>query len=150
MRVWRICRQCYAATAFTGEGSVLFPGRWHDGVAMVYTATSIALASVEVFVNLTQMSPPSDLVCIGADVPSDLVTQTELTEAAAFRDATETTQQAGTQWFKDKSSLAMRVPSLAVEGDWNVLLNPEHTRFRQVKVGQPRAFQFDPRMFRHA
>lgn len=29
MRAWRICKAVHSATAFTGEGSLLYAGRWH-------------------------------------------------------------------------------------------------------------------------
>jgi len=40
------------------------------------------------------------------------------------------------------------VASAAIRGEWNVLLNPEHSDFRKLKIERPKAFEFDLRMFR--
>jgi RES domain-containing protein len=50
---WRIVKPRHTATAFTGEGSRRFGGRWNSkGTAVVYTAGSAALAALEVLVHL--------------------------------------------------------------------------------------------------
>jgi RES domain-containing protein len=75
MRVWRICRRRYAASAWAGEGARLCGGRWNSpGVRAVYTSTSLALAAIEVFVHLEPNLRPDDLVSIAADLPGDLLT----------------------------------------------------------------------------
>jgi RES domain-containing protein len=44
--------------------------------------------------------------------------------------------------------VALRVPSVVVDGDWNVLLNPRHADFSKIKLFAPRPFHYDERMFR--
>ncbi len=41
----------------------------------------------------------------------------------------------------------LHVPSAAVRGEWNVLLNPAHGDFRKIKIQKPQPFEFDLRMF---
>jgi len=68
MRIWRICREPYAA--FSGEGARRFGGRWNSrGVPMVYASTSLALAAIELFVHLEPGQAPGDLVYISAILP---------------------------------------------------------------------------------
>lgn len=150
MQLWRICKSRYASTAYSGEGSKLWPGRWHNYAPMVYTATSIALASVEVFVNLNRDAEPEDMVCIEANIPDDLIQDVELDSARLQREEPESTQRLGMQWLAQRKSVGLRVPSIAVMRDWNVLLNPEHPAFSHIAIEEPWAFRFDPRMFRHA
>src|SRR4029453_19008701 len=70
-RVWRICRQPYAA--FDGEGARQAGGRWnHRGVAVVYTSATLSLAALEYFVHLDPTDAPGDLVAIPADIPDSL------------------------------------------------------------------------------
>jgi hypothetical protein len=70
MRIWRLCRAPYAAEAFSGEGARRFGGRWNSrGVPMVYASTSLALAAIELFVNLEPGLAPEDLVCLSAILP---------------------------------------------------------------------------------
>jgi len=44
--------------------------------------------------------------------------------------------------------VALLVPAATIPGEWNILLNPAHAEFAQVKFYQPKAFEFDVRMFR--
>jgi RES domain-containing protein len=40
------------------------------------------------------------------------------------------------------------VPSAAVIGEWNVLLNPTYGDFPRIKFGEAQPFDFDVRRFR--
>ena len=51
--VWRILKEKYAGASFSGDSAALYPGRWNsDGVKMVYTAGSLSLSALELFVHL--------------------------------------------------------------------------------------------------
>ena len=66
MQVWRLFPERFRSTAFTGVGSLYTAGRWnHLETAMVYTATSRALAALEFFVNLQPNEAPNDLLMGG-------------------------------------------------------------------------------------
>jgi RES domain-containing protein len=54
----------------------------------------------------------------------------------------------GDQWIREKSSLAIQVPSAALRPEWNVLVNPTHPAVAQIEIGKPEPFRFDARMFR--
>ncbi len=70
MRIWRICKAAHAATAFSGEGAVLYPGHWHHaGTPVVYCSESRALAALEQLVNLDRNRLPPNFVCFGVEVP---------------------------------------------------------------------------------
>ncbi len=47
----------------------------------------------------------------------------------------------------DKAS-ALLVPSAAIRGEWNMLLNPIHPTSPQSNSASPRPLNFDVRMFR--
>ncbi len=152
MQLWRICKDSYASSAFSGKGSAVVPGRWHNGVRMVYTATSVALASFEVFVNLNEFAEPHNLVCVGATLPSEMkLERVEVkTLGPGWQQNTRLCVALGMEWYESRRTVGLLVPSAAVMGDWNVLLNPEHAEFHKIVIGKPTPFRFDPRMFRHA
>lgn len=54
----------------------------------------------------------------------------------------------GDAWLDARASVALRVPSVAIRGETNVLLNPEHPDFGQVVIGLPEPFLFDARLER--
>jgi RES domain-containing protein len=152
MRLWRICRETHAAGAFSGEGARLYGGRWNSqGVRMVYTSPSLALAAIETFVHLEPNLRPDDLVFIEAAVPDDIVTERLDLKSLPrkwheLRD--ESLRPFGDRWIRAGKTMALYVPSAAIRGEWNVLLNPAHSDFRKLKIEKPDRFEFDLRMFR--
>lgn len=151
MKIWRICRECYALEAFSGEGARRFGGRWNSrGVPMVYASTSLALAAIELFVHLEPNQAPADLVSIVAELPhgepalrwgaTDLPPNWWSDELAPMREL-------GDGWIRDKQSLALLVPSVPIRQEWNVLVNPLHPRIGEIRIDAPQPFVFDARMF---
>ena len=152
MRVFRICKKKFAQAAFSGEGSRLYAGRWNPaGVSMVYTSTSLALASVELFVHLDPSVAPHDLVSIAAEIPGDISIET-IAVTSLPRDWRSlnhaSLRKRGAEWIRTGRTVALRVPSAVVVGEWNVLLNPAHADFSRIIQEKPLAFRFDDRMFR--
>ncbi len=152
MRCWRICRRRYAAEAATGEGARLYGGRWNSrGVRVVYTSTSLALAAVETFVNLEPNLRPADLVSIEGEIPDSLAIR-KLDPSALPSDwhvsRDESLRRFGDEWIRSGETVGLLVPSAAIRGEWNVLLNPAHPEFSQVRFQSPERFEFDARMFR--
>jgi RES domain-containing protein len=151
MLIWRICREPFAAEAFSGEGARRFGGRWNSrGVPMVYASSSLALAAIELFVHLEPSQAPDDLVYIAAALPEGEPART-LTEAELppewWADPTGAARALGNAWVRSGDSLAMRVPSVPIRPEWNVLVNPLHPRMAEVVVEPPKPFVFDARMF---
>jgi RES domain-containing protein len=152
MRFWRICRQRYAAEAANGAGARLYGGRWNSrGVSVVYASTSLALAAVETFVNLEPNLTPSDLVSIEGEIP-EAVAIGRLDSAslpAAWRESRDDSlKRFGDEWIRRSETAALLVPSAAIPGEWNVLLNPAHGDFDKIRFRSPEPFEFDARMFR--
>ena len=151
-RFWRICRKRYAAEATDGEGSRLYGGRWNSrGVRVVYASTSLALAAMETFVNLEPNLRPADLVSIEGAIPSAIeIGRLDLNALpAGWRETRdESLRRFGNEWIRAARNVALLVPSAAIHGDWNVLLNPNHPDFSKIKFRTPEPFEFDVRMFR--
>jgi len=152
MQVWRISKAKYAHTAFSGEGARLYDARWNfSGTPMVYTSSSLALAAIEFFVHLDPTEAPADLVSVMAVVPDELTVE-RFEISGLLRNWRKTDnkslQQFGTDWARSQRTVAVMVPSAALEGEWNVLLNPGHPEFRRVRIDQPKPFHYDERMFK--
>ncbi|MGB7547092.1 MAG: RES family NAD+ phosphorylase [Terracidiphilus sp.] len=152
MRIWRICRERFAAEAFSGLGARRFGGRWNSpGVPMVYASSSLALAAMELFVHLEPNQQPDDLVAIAARLPEGEPARRlepgELPEGW-WTDDFAPLRALGDRWIREKSSLAIEVPSAALRMEWNVLVNPTHPAIAEIRVEAPQPFRFDARMFR--
>ena len=152
MRFWRICRRRYAADARSGEGARLVGGRWNSrGVRVVYASTSLALAAVETFVNLEPNLLPKDLVSIEGEIPEGVELgrlDTRELPAGWCENRDESLRRFGDEWIRAGQTVALLVPSAAIHGEWNVLLNPLHPHFSKLRFGEPQPFEFDARMFR--
>ena len=117
----------------------------------MYASTSLALAAVETFVNLEPNLQPRDLVSIEGEMSEGLELG-RLDQKTRPRDWHQTRDESlrrfGDEWIRAGQTMALLVPSAAIRGEWNVLLNPAHPDFQKVKFGEPVRFHFDTRMFR--
>src|ERR1700674_3434979 len=138
MRLWRICRRAHTAAAFSGEGARLYGGRWNSqGVAVVYTSPSLALAAVETFVYLEPNLRPDDLVSIAAEMPDDIASERLDLKSLSrkwYELRVEALRTCGDSWLGAGETLARHGPSAAIRDEWNGLLNPEHPDFRKLKI----------------
>ena len=151
MQLWRLYPERFRETAFTGVGGLYVASRWnHLGTLMVYSATSPALAALELFVNLDPNEVPDDLLMAEAAIPDDLVEQLNVDLLPSDRRELNNLacRDLGSGWAASSRSAALRVPSAVVDGDWNVLVNPRHADFSKIEFLPPKPFRFDGRMFR--
>jgi RES domain-containing protein len=147
---WRIVGARYKDDAFSGEGARLRGGRWNSkGTTMVYTAGSIALASIEMLVNLPGPKLLAEFVRIPVHIPPDLIVDLPLDKLPgdwSSRPISPSIKAIGDRWVKDKPSAVLKVPSVVVPEEYNYLLNPYHPDFDKITIGTPIVYRFDPRL----
>ena len=121
---------------------------------MVYASTSLSLAAIELFVHLEPVQAPNDLVYLSAVLPSGepaLTFQADQLPSAWWTDdvsaGPSSIRGLGDTWMRNGSSLALMVPSVPIRAEWNVLVNPLHSRIGELKIELPQPFIFDARMF---
>ncbi|HKG96416.1 MAG TPA: RES family NAD+ phosphorylase [Pyrinomonadaceae bacterium] len=149
-RAWRIVKTRFWADAFSGEGARVYGGRWNSsGVAMVYTAGSISLATLELLVHLdTTLVIPSYSMC-PVDFDDSLL---EVLDPAALPSdwrqspPPRSLQLIGDDWISRASSVVLRVPSAVVEDENNYLINPAHKDFKKLAIGRMKPFPLDARL----
>jgi RES domain-containing protein len=112
----------------------------------------MALASVEVFVHLGPEDTPDYLVSIEAQLPLKEA-ECERIDTSRLphdrrRERHPELMSIGSEWALSQRSLVLLVPSAAVDGDWNALVNPEHPDAKKIVLAEPKPFRFDERMFR--
>lgn len=91
-----------------------------------------------------------DFVSIEGKVPEDLeIARLDLRDLPAkwYASRGESLRNFGDTWIKAGRTVALLVPSAAIRGEWNLLRNPAHPDFSQIKFNSPRQFTFDERMF---
>ena len=150
MQVWRICKRKHLDSAFSGIGGLYAQARWTpQGFKVVYTAESLALASLEVFVHTESDRIP--LVAIRAFLPEDIamtvVDVNSLPEDWQSMAAYPTLQNIGKQWLQKQVSPVLKVPSSIIPVEFNYLLNPQHPDL-QLTLEPALRFNFDNRMWK--
>lgn len=149
---WRITKARHADRAYDGEGARRIGGRWNSkGVAMVYASASASLALLEVLVHLEDESLLPAYTLISAGLDEDRIER--LDEAAlppGWRSspAPPELREIGDDWATSLRSVALAVPSAVVPWETNLLLNPSHPRFAELRIDAPRRFELDPRLRR--
>jgi RES domain-containing protein len=117
----------------------------------VYASTSLALTAVETFVNLEPNLRPADLVSIEGDIPDTVAVgrlDPVVLPAGWYRSRDESLRRFGNEWIRGGETAVLLVPSAAIRGEWNVLLNPAHPDFARLTLYPPVGFAFGARMFR--
>lgn len=144
VRGWRIVKKKYVDSAFSGEGARRAGGRFNSpGHPVVYTSESLALAQLEILVNLPTERLLASYVAFRAEIPDeDLKTlnREELSENWRQSPAPDSVKKIGDRWIQSETSLALRVPSAVVPAEENILVNPNHSAFEKMEIEGP----FDP------
>ena len=140
----------YQDQAMSGNGGLFAPGRWHSqGKRIVYSSGSLALATLELFVNLTLKQQLVHYVKSRIDILEVLVEVLEKPALHAFLAAPETfdSRSYGDAWLTEARSCVLRVPSRVIPQEWNYLLNPLHPSFGLIKASTD-AYGVDERLLR--
>lgn len=150
IKTWRICSPRYADSVYSGEGARIHGGRWNSrGRPVVYSSESIALAVLEQLVHVEEVAALSAFVAISAALEEELVEALDL--AALPRDwrtypAPAALKAMGDAGLSGNRSLALRVPSVTVSGQYNYLINPAHPDFASVEISDSEPLNLDPRI----
>lgn len=149
---YRLARKKYPIE-LSGKGAAKRGARWNSpGTEVIYAAESRALAMAEVAVHLTIATLPDDFVMLEIGFP-DSVSVLTLSEDFLPEDWNAfphpaSTQRTGDDFVRELKAGVLRVPSAVVQGDHNLLINPAHADFSQIKIINQADFPFDKRLFK--
>ena len=154
--IWRIATDTpdYTADDASGEGARRTGGRWNrKGLPVLYCAESIALATLETFVHLDAGSLPLNRYLVRIDVPDllwDQAVKLQLSSLPVGWDAEppgKVSLDIGDAWLNSAaSSLLLRVPSVIVPLECNVLINPRHPDASRLIFNKEQKWTYDARM----
>lgn len=131
----------------SGTGSKLYGGRWNEkGTAMVYFASSRALAAMELLVHLNPLDLQRDYTLGVFELPEDSFQKVKLPVDWKEERYENHLQKLGADFLKNEDSLLLQVPSVLVEEEFNYLMNPNHPDFDKIKMVSKRTFRFDNRL----
>ena len=154
--LWRIAADTprYEAHDLTGKGAQTSGGRWNRiGTPMVYASTTRALACLETVVHLSDDPLPLNRYLVMVSVPASAwaaAAEFDPTELVGWdaEPAGQVSLDWGVGWAKARSTLLVRVPSIIVPEEFNVLINPAHPQASKVKAVKLRKWLYDARLVR--
>jgi RES domain-containing protein len=155
MLAWRIGTdtRSYQADDMTGTGAKITGGRWNSaGNALVYAASSRALACLETVVHLGGGGLPLNRYLVQIDVPDAVWkarTVLDLSAAPVGWDALPegmVSLSYGDSWLLSQSTAILLVPSIVVPEEQNILINPAHPDAALIKAAKVRKWLYDSRL----
>jgi RES domain-containing protein len=116
---------------------------------MVYTASSQALAILEIFIHCqSEDLIRSQFVTIPISIPDDciLTLGNNLPKDWDTYPASISSRMIGDNWVAENASAVLAVPSVVAPLENNFLLNPKHPDFKKIVINEPIPFEFDQRL----
>jgi RES domain-containing protein len=150
MKVYRIAKEKYIDD-LSGTGARLYGGRWNNkGIGIIYTSETRALATVEYLVHVPLAMIPTDICIATLEIPGSITAQEILIPdlPANWRScpAPFELSRLGTDWVLGNETLLLRVPSVVVEHEFNILINPSHPDIKHVVTSRIENYRFDNRL----
>jgi RES domain-containing protein len=150
--IYRIAHADYAKEIWVGNGGLFSAGRWNiAGKRIVYAASSLALAQLEVLAHIPdRMTAPPLVLGIGI-APDDLYVEEIHLESLPeqwrrYSPYSRELQAMGDDWLKRRASCIFQVPSAVSIFDKNILINPEHPDFKRLESHAAQPHIIDPRL----
>lgn len=126
--------------------------RWNSkGVEILYFAQSASLACLENAVHLSSVDIYAGTFSkITVKAPDNCleIKETDLPKGwnAISPMAFSICRYIGDTWIKNNKSAILKVPSVIIPGEYNYLVNPNHSSFKTIKIINVDSFLFDNRL----
>jgi RES domain-containing protein len=119
---------------------------------MIYAASSRALAALETLEHVKGASLPFNRYLVRIDIPQSIwaAARTETVESLTVGwDAVPpgmVSIACGSEWARSNASAILRVPSVIVPEEENILINPAHAQAARITASKVRRWLYDPRL----
>ncbi len=148
MKVYRIAKTLYV-NDLSGEGARLHGGRWNrPGVPVLYTSQARSLALLELIVHFAAYNAIKDsfsfLSLVIPDV--DIISiDNQLLKGNKFDLNNQKLWEISEYYFFKENVLGIKVPSILIPEESNIILNPFHPNFKQIKKKSIDSIDLDER-----
>lgn len=154
--LWRIATDTpeWTADDMAGKGAAAKGGRWNaPGEQVTYASTFISLAAWETRAHLGRLATalPFNRILLRIDVPDDVWASRETLERPLpvgwnVIPEGKVSRALGSAWLTAGRSALLCAPSVIVDEEDNVLINPAHADAAGLRVTRVRRFQYDHRV----
>lgn len=154
MKAFRLTQQRYSHQ-LSGKGASLNGARWNSkGYEMIYCAEHRSLALAEVLVHISLENLSSSYVMLVIDIPEKvsrlIMSADELPENWNHFPPPESPKRIGDQFIEEEKACILKIPSVIVKEEFNILINPKHSDFSFIKIDHIEQFRIDERLFKQA
>ncbi|HEX6983699.1 MAG TPA: RES family NAD+ phosphorylase [Balneolaceae bacterium] len=152
MVAYRLAREKYI-NDLSGTGAKIHGGRWNQkGTSMLYTSEHCSLALLEFLVNISSTLLPRDIHLLKLSIPDDVsfntVKRNDLPANWRHYPASENLAEIGSKWADSQNTVGLKVPSVLVPDEYNILLNPNHSSYEKIEIKSVSPFNLDSRFYR--
>jgi len=116
---------------------------------VLYCALSESLAMLELRVHSPHPYPRTRWK-FAIDVPDDALTEVPVEQLPRGWDALPAgpaSKRYGDHWVQQRSSLGLLVPSVVASEEKNLMINPSHPRFQEIRVISKQRVMLDKRLY---
>lgn len=144
MIVYRFAKAEFAED-LSGTGAKLFGGRWNSkGVPVVYLSFTTSLALLELLIHSINYQDLVNNKLVAVEFPDDNISHLEEKKLKrGWQNDIEYTKGIGDDFVYTSSSLLLKVPSVIIPFEYNVILNPKHIFSSKLKIRNVLNFKFD-------
>ena len=149
MEVFRVVKEAFAKE-LTASGAA---NRWNKADQfVVYTGSSRSLSTLELVVHRNNIAPAFAYRMLIISVADEeklftAVLQDNLPENWRSISAYSKLQQIGSDWYKSRQSLVLKVPSAVISQEYNYLISTKHPDFlEKVSLVRTENYFWDDRL----
>jgi RES domain-containing protein len=147
MIVFRLATEKYCDD-ISGEGAKIYGGRWNPiDYNMLYASSHISLAAFEILVNNRSGIFFQKYMLLDLTLPetTDIKILNTSKLKKNWQQDNAYTQSIGKDFLKS-DLLIMQVPSIVIQREFNLLINPSHPLFKKIKISNKELFLWDGRL----
>ncbi len=149
MKIYRIAKQKFV-NDLSGEGARLYGGRWNKrGTAILYFSEHVSLCVLEMLVHTNQQLITNNYFFIEVEIPENhikTIPENKLPTNWRSNNLISETQVFGSNWLQNNEELALRIPSVVLPSESNILINPNHIQVSKIKIIKTSELNLDTRL----
>ncbi|GAA0573369.1 RES family NAD+ phosphorylase [Rhizomicrobium electricum] len=146
---YRIGDPAGAHPIYDSEGARLYPGRWNTPSSpIIYTSEHYSTAVLEKLVH-SNLVLPANQHFVAITIPNGISYEVFPTAAHPGWDSRDETicKTYSQDWFDEKRSALLIVPSLPARIERNVLINPQHPEAKAISHALAEPVWWDQRLY---
>lgn len=149
LRAFRIGDPAGQHPIYSGKGSALVEGRWHEkGQDVIYASKNYSTSMLEKLVHFNGILPGNQHF-IEILMPNGMPYEVATKDTVRGWDVPDSpsARTFGSRWFRERRSAILIVPSYVARVECNVLINPHHPASHSISVGLEQPVWWDVRLF---